>query len=128
MSPSNGTVVRFVASYGHGFSFPVRRLILGHGYQNYGGLAHSEILEIYLGKKILIDVAEKVYAGYLHVEDGQVKIFSGGSQTLEIPSDKAKNDKFLDDLKHSRRMNTSVIALFPLITNGTVYHTMIAQG
>ncbi len=76
MNPSNSTVFRFIATYGKGFDELVQRLILGYGYMNDGGLSHQDLVWLYLGSKR--DYTNKLYAGYFTVENGLLRIFSGG--------------------------------------------------
>lgn len=127
MNPSSETVIRFVASYGHGFSFPFRRLILGHGYQE-SGHSHNQILEIYLGKKILENAKEKVYAGYLYLQEDQVKVFAlGGSQTLGIEGSEEKKKNLLEEINVLSGIKVALIHNFPLLISGKIPHMMLAH-
>jgi hypothetical protein len=124
MHPSNSTVFRFIATYGHGFDELVQRLILGYGYQDEGGLSHQDLLFLYLGTKR--DFTDKLYAGYFAVEGSSLKIFSGGSQTLLIPRSEERNKKLIDDLNRRREMRRAVIHISTSITAGDVRHVLLA--
>jgi hypothetical protein len=124
MNPSNSTVFRFIATYGKGFDELVQRLILGYGYMNDGGLSHQDLVWLYLGSKR--DYTNKLYAGYFTVENGLLRIFSGGSQTLLIPRSQERDKRLMEDLSRQKKMNEAIVSLFPPITAGTISHVMLA--
>lgn len=125
MIASNETVIRFIALYGRGFSFPVRHLILGHGYQNRGGHTHSVLAKIY--EKDHPSQLGKMYAGYLSLEDGELKVFDGGNETLKIPREEHLDKKLTSELNLLSGLKQAVIQLFPLITSNQVCHVLIAE-
>ncbi len=128
MEPSNRDVVRFVASYGGGFHLPFRRLILGFGYGDLGGISHSGISRIYFGEKIIENAREKLYAGYLYVEESKVKVFEyGGSQTLRINGSPEKNEKFIMEINRSEQMKSAILHIFPLLVSEKIGHVMLAN-
>lgn len=122
--PSNTTVIRFIALYGHGLSFPVRHLILGHGYQEKGGRSHGQLLGIY--EKENLSQNEKIYAGYLCMEDSRLKVFSGGSGTLGIPRNEELDMKLEHELETLQSFADATRAVYPLIISDTVQHLLIA--
>lgn len=127
MEPSNSTVVRFVATYGRGFELPVRRLILGFGYGDEGGLNHKKLVEIYLGTKAVSLAKGMAYPGYLYVENDTIRVFAkGGSQTLDIEGSHEMRTKFMAEVEDIQVLKFAVVHLFPLITSGKIHHAMLA--
>lgn len=120
-------VIRFVTFHSEGFKMPIRKLILGHGYMEHGGLSHESLLKTYLGKEVCQDRAHTVYAGYLYVENDEVIIFSGGSQTLNIPESNENNEKLVADLGVLWKMKVATIHLYPLLAINDISHAMLAQ-
>jgi hypothetical protein len=130
--PSQETVIRFVAFYGHGFDVPLTHLVLGNGYIDTGN-SHGYLATTY-GKAFLRKGSSGVipldtYAGYLYVEGEEIKIFSGGSQSMGIKEDEAKNTKLLEDLNTTHEgLKRAIVHLFPHIIFGEVEDVMLASG
>jgi hypothetical protein len=123
--PSNTTVVRFIAFYGHTRQMPVRHILLGFGYQRQGGHTHADLVDMY--NAFGITKQGEVYAGYLYVDKGRIWIFSGGSSTLDIEEDAALDDSLQEFLNNMPGMKSAILSLFPLITAGQIQHTMFFQ-
>jgi hypothetical protein len=118
--PSTLNAIRFIAVYGHGSTFSVSHLILGHGYQQIGK-SHSTLSDIY-------HVAtSKVYAGYLGIENGTIKVASGGSKTLNIYPSLERDVKLESELNGIIGLKTAVLELFPLILANKIQHIQIAE-
>ena len=126
--PAPTTVaVRFIALYDHGFSFPVRRIIVGHGYME-KGVAHNHLMEMYsVPAHLRKDEPVDTYAGYLYVEFDRIRIFLGGSNSLEIQADRKKDQKLLEDIKNLPRLTKAILTIYPKVASGDIPHAMLAQ-
>jgi hypothetical protein len=124
MAPSNETVVRFVALYANGFEASPSSLILGYGYQDKGGQSHRKLHALYQE----FDSSNDIYAGYLCIEDGVVKVFSGGSMTMGIDDDSKLNAKLEQNLNEFQDTKQKVLEAVLQIMSGEIEHAKIKVG
>lgn len=118
----NNPIIRFIALYDHGFSFPIQRLILGHGYKDTGGKDHNTLAQVF---KVTAD--DKKYAGYLWMPSGRIQVQSGGSQTLGIEPDEKLDRELESNLQNMKGWRDPFLDLFQLIGHGKIQHVMIAS-
>ncbi len=73
-------LIRFVAIYDHGPTFPARYVILGYGYGDKRGLSHDLLKKIYFDNFFQSGSIPLVhpYAGYLYIEHGEIKLYGEG--------------------------------------------------
>jgi hypothetical protein len=126
MNTDRVNVIRFVAYYENGFEMPISKLILGHGYMEQSGLSHETLLKKYL-REVFNTGKDKLYAGYLYVENDRVKIFSGGSKTLNILENSTKSNKVLEDLEVLWKIKTAAVHLYPLLVTDDISHVMLSK-
>jgi hypothetical protein len=100
--------VRFIAVYEHGFDKPFTALILGSEEKRVETMMETLAADYGVQGKLL-------YAGYLEMFDGKVSIYRGGSVSLEIENDDAKNQKVLEEIRR-----------FKVLTDVYIHH--IAGG
>jgi hypothetical protein len=123
--------IRFIALFNRGFGLEMRYLILGHGYGSDGGTTHAALWrryqEVSFGPNDCLShkIEVPMYAGYLQVEDRQIVIKEGGSQTLRISPDKDKEKLVVKFATEFQWFNEPLIALYPLIQHGEVQHVLL---
>ena len=127
VKPSNQTVIRFVALFDNGFEKRLTRIVLGHGYKEYGGLSHSYLSEIYELIDLETEDIKSLYAGYLCLENDTVKVFSGGSESMGISQHVDKNESVASSLKTLSGLAGAIAVVFPHIISGKIMHTMFFQ-
>jgi hypothetical protein len=128
MNPSNETMVRFIAFYERGPENPVTKLVLGYGFQDMGGTSHRQLIPLYM--KVDLNSDEEVarlYAGYLYLNEGQVRV-AGGSGTLYIRPSSERDQVLSKELNTtlSKNVRGSVRELFALITANKLRNIMLA--
>lgn len=121
--PSNETVVRFIAVPGAEPGPPHSHFVIGFGFGKHGGKNHRELAELYGLHKI-----EGLYAGYLEMEHGKVRLNSGGNTSLNIVPNAALDDAVNKTLQWRTTFSHSLANLFPLVTAGSVMHVMLSTA
>lgn len=107
--PEHPLRLRFIAVYQNGFDSPLTELILGPAGQK-SGWYHNELLSRFHSG------SPPVYAGYLGFDRAYLKV-TGGSDTLGVEYDSAKNRKLMQELQ---MLEPKIRELFPLIQSGAL--------
>ncbi len=120
-TPPAETAIRFIAVFRPDLGLPARHLVLGHAAKHQN--THIALRALYgLDRE-----SKNLYAGYLSVTDGKLKVIQGGCRNIKISGSDILDEKMERDLNINGVANPAILELFPLLTTGKVQHTLIAQ-
>ncbi len=121
--PSDKTVIRFIATpLNPEPELPYGSFIIGYGWGTESGRQHRNLTNLYG----INWNEENQYAGYLYLEEGKAKLFSGGSSSLFLPAN-TEADKVIEALLEDCGAFARILGhLFPLVTERLVPHARVA--